>query len=262
MSYKPTVLIVDDSEAFAMYFSLVLSRLGFNVVPTRDGSEALTLLKVIKPDIVIIDAAIKEKNGIKAPTLVSAVEHISNVPVLITYKEKDRKAFEECARHDHFSCVLKPVNILEFHSIIQECVTFSRNTKRRFLRTTFDKRVSITHRRIARNYYAVSLSEGGIFVRSVKPLPIGAKAEVLIKLKDGKPIRLKGIVIYKKDVYTDVFKVVSGMAIEFKDLTARHLKMLRDYILDLLVGDIIEEQKDIFRIDSAGIKKQSGHKTK
>ena len=47
------------------------------------------------------------------------------------------------------------------------------------------KRVSITHKRIARNYYAVSLSEGGIFVRSVKPLPIGAKAEVLIKLKDG-----------------------------------------------------------------------------
>lgn len=251
MSYKPTVLVADDSEAFAMYFSLVLSRLGFNTVPTRDGSEALTLLKVIKPDIVIIDAAIREKDGIKASSLVSAIEHISNVPVIITHKETDREAFEECAKHDHFGCLLKPVDILKFNGLIQECVTFSRNTKRRFLRTTFSQKVSIRHAKEARKYYAVSLSEGGIFVRSIEPLPVGSKVEVSIKLKGPKPISLKGQVIYQKDVYTDVFKSLAGMGIEFKGVVKKHAKMLRDYILDLLVGDIVEEHKGIFRIDGS-----------
>ena len=248
MDNKPTALIVEDSEAFAMYFSLVLNRLGLNVVPTKDGLEALTLLRVIRPDIVIIDAAIKERDGIKAATLVSAVEHISNVSVIITYREEDNKAFEECLNHDHFGCLLKPVNILEFHKMIQQCVTFSRSTKRRAIRTVCNKKISIKYKKATHDYYATSLSGGGVFVRSIEPLPVGSEVEVSIEMMEGKSIHLTGIVIYQKDVYTNAFKFASGMAIEFKNLTAKTSEILKDYILNLLVGDIMEEQKNIFKL--------------
>ena len=248
MDNKPTALVVESSEAFAMYFSLVLNRIGLNVVPTKDGLEALTLLRVIHPDIVIIDAAVKERDGIKASTLVSAVEHISNVPVIITYREENKKAFEECLSHDHFGCLLKPVNILEFHTMIQQCITFSRNTKRRYLRTVCNKKISVKHKKTTHDYYATSLSGGGVFVRSTEPLPVGSEVEVSIEIKEGKSIHMTGTVIYQKDVYTHAFKFASGMAIEFTKLPAKTSEILKDYILNLLVGDIMEEQKDIFKL--------------
>ncbi|PIP70733.1 MAG: hypothetical protein COW90_03710 [Nitrospirae bacterium CG22_combo_CG10-13_8_21_14_all_44_11] len=248
MDSKPTALIVEDSEAFAMYFSLVLNRLGLNVVPTKDGLEALTLLRVIRPDIVIIDAAVKERDGIKASTLVSAVEHISNVPVIITYKEENKKAFEDCVNHDHFGCLLKPVNILEFHRMVQQCVTFARNTKRRAIRTVCNKKISVKYKKTSHDYYATSLSGGGVFVRSIEPLPVGTEVEVSIEMKEGKCVNLAGTVIYQKDVYTNAFKFASGMAIEFKDLSAKTSELLKEYILNLLVGDIMEEQKNIFKL--------------
>ena len=41
---KKTVLIADDSETFVMYFSLLLKRLGFDIIPAENGLEALKLI--------------------------------------------------------------------------------------------------------------------------------------------------------------------------------------------------------------------------
>lgn len=249
MNYRPTILVVDDSEAFAMYISLFLNRLGFNVVPIRNGAEALVLLKVMKPDIVIIDAAIQEVEGVTAPALISSIEHTSKVPVIITFTEKDRKSFDECITRGHFGCLEKPINILEFHKLIEQSVTFGGGYRRKFLRTSFNQEVSIKHEGGTYKNYAVSLSEGGMYIRGIDHLSVGLKVEVSLKLNATKTLNLRGVVIYKKDVYTDVYKAISGIAIEFKNLSKKHSKMLRDHILDLLVGDIMEEQENVFKID-------------
>lgn len=249
MNYRPTILVVDDSEAFAMYISLFLNRLGFNVVPTRNGAEALVLLKVMKPDMVIIDEAIREVDGVTAPALISSIEHTSKVPVIITFREKNSKSFDECIKRGHFGCLEKPINILEFHKLIEQCVIFAGGYRRKFLRTSFNQEVSIKHEGGTFNNYAVSLSEGGIYIRSINDLSVGVKVEVSLKLNATKKLHLRGVVIYKKDVYTDVFKGISGVAIEFKDLTKKQSGILRDHIIDLLVGDIMVEQDNIFKID-------------
>lgn len=249
MNYKPTILVVDDSEAFAMYISLFLYRLGFVVVPAKNGAEALGLLKVMKPDIVVLDVAIQEVNGVTAPALLSAIEHISKVPVILTYSEKKQNSLNECIGRQHIGCLTKPINILEFHNLIGQCITSLGSPRRKSLRATFNQEVFVTYEGDTRKYYAASISEGGVYIRSLGNLPVAAEVKVSIKLKSKKPIFLKGRVIYRKDVYTDVFKAISGVAIEFYDLNSRHIKMLRDYIIDLLVGDIMEEREDIFTID-------------
>jgi CheY-like chemotaxis protein len=255
VNYKPTILVVDDSEAFAMYISLFLHRLGFDVVPTKNGAEALGLLKVMKPDIVVLDVAIQEINGITAPTLLSAIEHISNVPVILMYNEKNQKSLKKCMERRHFGCLTKPINILEFHKLIEQCITVQGSPRRKLLRAALNQEVFVTYEGGSHKYYAASISGGGIYIRSLDKLPVGAEVKISMKLKSKKPILLKGRVIYKKEVYTDVFKVISGVAIEFYDLNKRHINILRDYVVDLLVGDIMEEREDIFTIDE--VKKSS-----
>ena len=250
MNFKPTILVVDDSEAFAMYISLFLHRLGFGVVPAKNGAEALGLLKVMMPDIVVLDVAIQEINGITAPTLLSAIEHISKVPVILTYSEKNQKSLKKCMEREHFGCVTKPINIHEFHKLIEQCITVQGSPRRKLLRAAFNQEVFVTYEGGTQKYYAANISAGGIYIRSLDKLPVGTEVEVSIKLKSKKPVYLKGRVIYKKEVYTDVFKVISGVAIEFYDLNKRQINILRDYIMDLLVGDIMEEREDIFTIDA------------
>jgi CheY-like chemotaxis protein len=45
------ILIVDDSETFLMYLSILLRRMGFDIIPADNGITALKLLRVLMPDI-------------------------------------------------------------------------------------------------------------------------------------------------------------------------------------------------------------------
>ena len=50
------VLIVDDSETFLMYMSILMRRMGFDkIIPASNGIEALKLLGILMPDVVMLD---------------------------------------------------------------------------------------------------------------------------------------------------------------------------------------------------------------
>ena len=63
---KKTVLVADDSETFVMYFSLLLKRLGFDVIPAENGLEAVKLIKVTEPNLVMLDIRLPGMDGIIA----------------------------------------------------------------------------------------------------------------------------------------------------------------------------------------------------
>ncbi|MBS1235031.1 MAG: hypothetical protein H6R43_747, partial [Nitrospirae bacterium] len=56
--YKANKIIVaDDNENALMFIGLLLKRLGYNVIPARNGLEVLKLLTLVKPDIIMLDIA-------------------------------------------------------------------------------------------------------------------------------------------------------------------------------------------------------------
>ena len=56
-------LIVDDAEANRILFGAIISKLGVAVDYAADGEEAIQKFIVFKPDIVIIDQIMPNKNG-------------------------------------------------------------------------------------------------------------------------------------------------------------------------------------------------------
>ncbi len=57
------VLIVDDEEDIARLTAVFIGEMGFDVMPAKDGREALTIIESFKPDIVVSDIHMPEIDG-------------------------------------------------------------------------------------------------------------------------------------------------------------------------------------------------------
>ena len=60
---KKTVLFVDDEEMLLEVGSLMLQRLGYNVLSTSRGQEAIEIFKKNEIDVVILDMRMPGMNG-------------------------------------------------------------------------------------------------------------------------------------------------------------------------------------------------------
>ena len=63
-THMPTVLIVDDHPSFRASARDVLEADGFEVIgEAEDGSQALTMLRALRPDVVLLDVQLPDMTG-------------------------------------------------------------------------------------------------------------------------------------------------------------------------------------------------------
>lgn len=88
------VLIVDDQEPFRSAARLVVEMTdGFEVVgEAPDGETALQLVRVIRPDLVLMDIKMPGMGGIEATRRISRDHPDVKVLVLSTYDEYEHQA--------------------------------------------------------------------------------------------------------------------------------------------------------------------------
>ena len=241
---KKSIIIADDSKTFVMYFSIFLKRLGFDVIPVENGLEALKLIRIMEPNLVILDIIMPVMDGTTALRLIKEDKRTCEIPVVIVTTESNKECIEQCKKLGCSGYITKPINIDKVHEVLQECLFISRGFKRKHVRASYNKKVSIIGNSTAHELYAVNLSEGGIFVTTINPLPIGAEVKVILPLDDGQSLSLDASIVYVKSLYGDLFKVPPGMAIEFKNLTSNESMVLKNYVKQLIAEDIIDSQEE------------------
>ena len=83
MAKKPKILIADDVQANRFILSQLLTEMGYSVIQTSDGREALDQVMQKKPDIVILDIAMPEMDGIEVCRIIKTNPLTKVIPVLI-----------------------------------------------------------------------------------------------------------------------------------------------------------------------------------
>ena len=243
-----TILVIDASDTFLKYASRLLYRMGYErVLTANSGTEALKFLDTLRSDAVLLDIMMPEMDGMKTLTHIKSNERFSDIPVIITTDSPDEKTYEECKKLGCTGYLVKPINIPELHDALNHCITYTDGKKRKFLRSSLEDKVVMTHRGLQENLHIVCLSEGGMYVRKRDPYPVGDEVDITFTFRDGKTINLKGTVIYLKGLSETTFNIVPGMAVKFHDVTSNDSKMLRAYIEELLIEEIIEDQIDSIR---------------
>ena len=67
---KKKVLIADDNKSFLMYMAILLKRMGFHVMLADNGVETVKLIKLMQPDLVLLDNMMPRLDGISVLRLI------------------------------------------------------------------------------------------------------------------------------------------------------------------------------------------------
>jgi signal transduction histidine kinase/DNA-binding response OmpR family regulator len=241
---RRTIFLVDRSESFLMYLRILLERMGFRVIPLKKGGLLKDLMQVIKPDLVLMGTVLDDMEGFSLLQDLKKDDLFSQIPVVMICRPEDEELIRDNRELGHVGYLSRPVNIFRLYKVVNDIIIFKSGEKRKHLRTSFLEQVTITHSGKTAKYWATSLSEGGIYIRSRVSIPLDEEVFVEIPLGFDTPLKIQGRVIYFKQSVIDSGPTEPGMAIQFSSVSPEQASQLRVCILGLLVGDLLEEQDE------------------
>ena len=112
------ILLVEDDWIIAKEISYLLQDLGFEVAGSFDnGEEALTKIKEIKPDIVLLD--IHLAGIITGIDVGRQLKHEHNIPFIFLTALADTETIEKAKLVEPYAYLVKPVNPESLYSTIE-----------------------------------------------------------------------------------------------------------------------------------------------
>ena len=116
---KTTVLVVDDVHDNLIILSLSLQDMGYRVITACNGEEAVAFALRARPDVILMDIAMPELDGMGATRRIRSHPELRGMPIVaITAFQTDgfrRAAFD--AGFDGF--LTKPIDFAQLNNLIQ-----------------------------------------------------------------------------------------------------------------------------------------------
>jgi len=103
VSAEPLVLIVDDETPIRRFLRLSLAGEGYRVIEAGTAAEALEMIAGQRPDVVILDLGLPDRDGLD---LTREVREWSGVPIVVLSareKENDKVAALEAGADDYLT---------------------------------------------------------------------------------------------------------------------------------------------------------------
>jgi twitching motility two-component system response regulator PilG len=175
-----SVLLVDGNGLFRDAAEAIGRRTPCRLLTASTGSEALSLARSEKPDVIFLDADLSDMSGVDVCRVLKADPRFARTPVVLVSDEDGTEV-----RRSGADAVLPRTfdNTAFFGTLRRFLQLFPRSTERSPVRwpVTFWRDGS-EHSGSIRD-----LSRGGFFVRTSVRLPVGARIEVAFEIP-GEPV--------------------------------------------------------------------------
>ena len=89
------ILVVDDSPALLELYDFTLSSEGYKVDTAKDGVEGLKKVEEFKPDLVLLDILMPNKDGFETLKEMRANKETKETPVLLLTNVDEQSKVEE-----------------------------------------------------------------------------------------------------------------------------------------------------------------------
>jgi len=86
---KKQIIVADDEKDIVELVSFNLEQEGYSVLKARNGRKALELIKVKKPDLVILDLMMPEMNGMEVCRVIRGNADTAEIPIIMLTAKSD-----------------------------------------------------------------------------------------------------------------------------------------------------------------------------
>ena len=153
-SNKPQIFIVDDSGLERRILRDALEKNGYGVREFVDGRDVLTWLRCLEdswPDMILLDAMMRVKDGFETCEAIKNLPKGREIPILMITAREDSAAIErafDCGAEDF---IVKPVNMTLLHRRIERIIKARRADETVRMMAFTDLLTGLPNRRLFEN---------------------------------------------------------------------------------------------------------------
>ena len=114
---KLRILAVDDNSISLAAIEQELKK-EYEVIPVNSGSRALQYLRREKPDLILLDIQMAQKDGIETLREIREMEKCKDIPVIMLTSKQDKSAVVETSKLGIYDYIVTPFQGENLHKRI------------------------------------------------------------------------------------------------------------------------------------------------
>jgi CheY-like chemotaxis protein len=235
---KRIVLVVDGDCMRQFFTSVFLQRLNYHTFPVKTAEEALMIMDVTEPLLVMTEITLPQMSGLELLKSMKRNPRTERIPVLISTTLKDPAHQEACEKAGCAGYITQPADNNRLYEAIQRA---TETTPRRFVRlaTSLDVIVEgAAQREGGAKEQVTAISEYGMYVSTPAPLARGTIVPFTLFLDRSLAwgIRVEGKVLYS-NLSASPGKA-PGMGVKFTQIRPEDRESIRIFIGQKLMQGI------------------------
>ena len=222
------VLVVGNDADNLVYTSILLQRFNYQICSAFTVDEALDLVDVTVPSLVITDL---KTSVLGAPQLIERLKQkpeTARIPVIAKTEHLSPELERKCLDAGAWCCLKKPVDPEDLYRTVQAAIEA---TPRERIRIETRLSVMVNNRPLdeSAGEYATVLSSRGMYVETRNPFPVKTRFPVRLKI-DEQEVNAEAKVIYShKEGEGPSGR--PGMGLFFVEISKEHEQLLKQYIV-------------------------------
>ena len=239
-----SVLIVDQSEVFTRYLTLLLQKMGLKSLSVREPEAAKSVLSRGFSDVLIIgDLKSPEHPHVIVKDLANCIVD-NSIPIIVISFRPDLDEKKACYDAGCHAYLTKPIQPKLLHDALYNKV-FPFKERRKSLRSKVDLKAEFSvDKQQSETLDLVSLSKKGCLISSPRSLTTGTKVKLILSLAKLQ-IPVSGTVLYTLTSKKEADDVSLGVL--FHNVNQIHADMIEQYL------EMILDQENLLSKASKGI---------
>jgi len=214
------ILLVDDVRLLLDIQKRFLASSQVRILTAGDGAEALEIVRLEHPDLIIMDKYMPKMNGLDCCVAIKADQSIAHIPVIMSTNAAKQADAEEYMRAGCSDILSKPLDAKTFLNMIRKYIP---EIDRRTARLPHTMEMKISSDNGAFDACSENLSLNGTFAVSDLKVSINDELSFSFMLPGSDaPMRVRGRVVWLRNGGD-----APGFGVEFMEVTGEGMPMLR-----------------------------------
>ena len=226
VSERKFLLIADNNKSSSSGLKALLKQFRYKVWIVETASEALELIDIVTPALVII-GQIEDKSQIDLTREIRQSTPSGTASVLVITAGHDAAHDRACLAAGAITCLKFPLNVETLYRTIQVAIE---PVPRMNLRINTHVPVIIDDKNLVcrEGKFATALSESGLFLMTPDPCPLNTKIPIKFKVA-GKILSAEAVVIYTHEFGNKSY-FEPGMGLQFIRISDQDQEEIRLFI--------------------------------